>query len=154
MPYIIKVPAIPRPYITNDPRIYMDCARVLGWECEARPFTDSYCKTIQDREYKRNESDRRRSQLDAFWSEGLSQHTKSEEALAAAAPTQVEALPQPIKAISTTPVLTTGKHSKHDSVMGVVVNVKELATDEHDDFDEFGVERQGVFRRLLCPYQI
>ena len=67
MPYIIYVPAIPRPYITNDPRIYVDCNKVFGWTCESRPFSDSYCKNVRINEDMRNEGDRRRQQLEQYW---------------------------------------------------------------------------------------
>jgi hypothetical protein len=38
MPYIIRVPGAPQPYVTNDPRIYMDALKLFDWEYESRPF--------------------------------------------------------------------------------------------------------------------
>ncbi|KAH7068808.1 hypothetical protein BKA63DRAFT_95823 [Paraphoma chrysanthemicola] len=65
MPYIIYVPSIPRPYITNDPSIYMD-AKTWGWDCESRPFSDSYCKAFRHEEDSRFEGERRTAQLDLY----------------------------------------------------------------------------------------
>jgi hypothetical protein len=49
MPYIIRVPGVPQPYVTNDPRIYLDCLKAFNWECESRPFGDTYCQTLRER---------------------------------------------------------------------------------------------------------
>lgn len=78
MPYIIYVPEIPRPYITNDPKIYLDCVKRFGWPCESRPFTDSYCKAIRAEEDRRHESDRRREQLERYWVFELNRRDKLE----------------------------------------------------------------------------
>ena len=65
MPYIINAPGVPRPYITNNPAIYFDCLS-WGWSCDARPFSDSYCKATRKREEARFEVDKRAEQLERF----------------------------------------------------------------------------------------
>jgi hypothetical protein len=79
MPYIIYVPGVLRPYITNDPRIYMDCLNVFAWQCESRPFCDAFCKAFRQEEDERFMSDRRRGQLEAYWVEELERRTKSKK---------------------------------------------------------------------------
>jgi hypothetical protein len=81
MPYIIYVPGVPKPYITNDPRIYMDCLKIFKWECESRPFSDTFCKALREKENDRFLSDRRRSQLEAYWVKELERQTTSEKGL-------------------------------------------------------------------------
>ncbi|KAI8942423.1 hypothetical protein NX059_000495 [Plenodomus lindquistii] len=127
MPYIIQVPGIPRPYITNDPRIYMDCARVFNWPCEARPFTDSYCKMLRDQEEKRHESERRRDQLESYYLDQLD-HMRLMEAASTPLPEE----PEQVAFSKSTPIShSTGKHAKHDSLLGVVsIGVTELAHHE------------------------
>ncbi|KAF2855562.1 hypothetical protein T440DRAFT_157544 [Plenodomus tracheiphilus IPT5] len=128
MPYIIQVPGIPRPYITNDPRIYMDCARVFNWPCEARPFSDSYCRLLRDQEEQRHEGERRRDQLESYYFDQLD-HIRLMEAAATPLPSEPEELD-----ITSLPgeFAVPGKHVKHDSVHGVVVGVTELALHEVD----------------------
>ncbi|CAN9116473.1 unnamed protein product [Alternaria alternata] len=75
MPYIIYVPGVPQPYITNDPRIYIDCLKLLKWECESRPFHDAFCKELRADEDEQSLADRRRDQLEAFWVEALQRQT-------------------------------------------------------------------------------
>lgn len=66
MSYIIYVRGVPQPYITNDPRIYIDCLKLLKWECESRPFHDAFCKELRANEDEQSLADRRRDQLEAF----------------------------------------------------------------------------------------
>jgi hypothetical protein len=84
MPYIICVPGIPQPYTTNDPRIYMDCLKAFNWECESRPFCDTYCQTLRDEEELRHLSDRRRDQLEAYWLQELERRKELEKVSATA----------------------------------------------------------------------
>lgn len=133
MPYLIQVPGIPRPYITNDPRIYMDCARLLHWPCEARPFSDSYCKLLRAAEDARHEAERRREQLQAYWLDHLGQLRLSE---AAAIPLPVHdddlgiaSLPD-AHAVVVGVVVAARKHVKHDSVHQESVRVAEQPREE------------------------
>ncbi|KAB2101800.1 hypothetical protein AG0111_0g9953 [Alternaria gaisen] len=75
MPYITYVPGVPQPYITNDPRIYIDCLKLLKWECELRPFHDAFCKELRADEDEQSLADRRRDQLEVFWVEALQRQT-------------------------------------------------------------------------------
>jgi len=127
MPYIIQVPGIPRPYITNDPRIYMDCARLLNWPCEARPFSDSYCRLLRATEDARHEGERRREQLESYWLASLGQHSLS-EAAAIPLPDQDDDLGVP--ALQPACALVTTKHAKHDSVHQDGVRAAELPMEE------------------------
>ncbi|PSN62035.1 hypothetical protein BS50DRAFT_460426, partial [Corynespora cassiicola Philippines] len=68
MPYVIKVPGNPRPFITNNPIIYMDC-RTWGWGPESRRYGDRFCKRVRDEEAMRFETDHRERELDRIWSE-------------------------------------------------------------------------------------
>ncbi|KAF1938220.1 hypothetical protein EJ02DRAFT_458051 [Clathrospora elynae] len=77
MPYIICVPGIFRPFLTNDPRIYIDCYELFKWDCEARPYSDALCKKLQE-EDSRHESDSRRHQLENYWMKALRLNTKKE----------------------------------------------------------------------------
>ncbi|KAF2031524.1 hypothetical protein EK21DRAFT_27410, partial [Setomelanomma holmii] len=65
MPYIIYVPNIPQPYVTNDSRIYID-TKQWGWKCESRPFADPYCKAIRHEAEVRFEGERRAAQLEHY----------------------------------------------------------------------------------------
>ena len=82
MPYIIRVPSAPQPYDTNDPRIYMDCWKAFNWECESRPFCDTYCKALREEEDFRHLSAKRREQLETYWLEELERRKESERVLA------------------------------------------------------------------------
>jgi hypothetical protein len=79
MPYIIYVPGVPQPYITNDPRIYIDCLKLFKWDCESRPFHDVVCKAFRAEEDERCLADRRREQLEAYWVEALERQRKPRE---------------------------------------------------------------------------
>jgi len=81
MPYIIYVPGVLQPYITNDPRIYMDYFKIFEWVCESRPFCDAFCKAFRQDEDEQFLSDRRRGQLEAYWMEELERRTKPKEGL-------------------------------------------------------------------------
>lgn len=120
MPYIINVPHIPRPYITNNPALYMDCLS-WGWQCESRPFSDSYCKATRRREEARYEADKRAEQLDRYYSEELArrEHAKRSMCITNLGITK-----------SLKPFQGFGRHSKHDSVIGVTV--MELGSDVED----------------------
>jgi hypothetical protein len=80
MPYIMYVPGVPKPYITNDPRIYMDCLKVFKWEYKSRPLSDTFCKALREEENDRFLSDRRRSQLEAYSVEELERQATSRKA--------------------------------------------------------------------------
>ncbi|KAF1846839.1 uncharacterized protein K460DRAFT_281774 [Cucurbitaria berberidis CBS 394.84] len=114
MPYIIYVPAIPRPYITNDPRIYMDCSKTFGWTCESRPYSDSYCEESRVDEDMRDEGDRRREQLERYWLEELDLRESFMKKV------EIAHGEMPVD------------HDKHDSVHSVVVEVKEILIDAGD----------------------
>ncbi|CBX93702.1 hypothetical protein IAQ61_003589 [Plenodomus lingam] len=124
MPYIIQVPGIPRPYITNDPRIYLDCARVFHWPCEARPFSDSYCKLLRDQEEKRHEGERRRDQLESHYFDQLD-HMRLMEAAATPLPEEPEGMEA--AAVPGGCTVGTGKHAKHDSVQEAVIDVAQVS---------------------------
>lgn len=130
MPYIIYVPAIPRPYITNDPRIYVDCSKVFGWTCESRPFSDSYCKNVRINEDTRNEGDRRRQQLEQYCVAELGRRERLKQEAEAA---HVESLgdveePAPIEYSASTNLVKIPKtHDKRDSVLSVFVEIQESA---------------------------
>ncbi|KAI4671595.1 uncharacterized protein J4E78_000091 [Alternaria triticimaculans] len=81
MPYIIYVPGVLQPYITNDPRIYMDCSKIFEWECESRPFCDAFCKAFRQDEDAQFLSERRRGQLEAYWIEELERRIKLNKGL-------------------------------------------------------------------------
>jgi hypothetical protein len=115
MPYIIHVPGVPRPYITNDPSIFMD-ARSFEWPCQSRPYSDSFCKAARREEAARFESDRRTAQLEQYW---ITELTRNKERAPATPPTNAR---------------VSMKHAKHDSVHGVVVEVRELELDGNDVF--------------------
>lgn len=66
MPYLILLPTCPRPYITNDPRIYLD-AKAWDWHCEARPYADTACRALRREEERRFESERRAARLEGWW---------------------------------------------------------------------------------------
>ncbi|KAH7395200.1 hypothetical protein DE146DRAFT_616348 [Phaeosphaeria sp. MPI-PUGE-AT-0046c] len=113
MPYLIFVPGCPRPYITNDPRIYLD-ARSWDWPCESRPYSDSSCNALRRQEDARFESDRRTARLEDCW---IAERKRRHESMATLPPVILH-MP--------------AKHAKHDSVQSVVVEVREL--DSEDDF--------------------
>jgi hypothetical protein len=71
MLYIVRVPGVPRPYVSTDPRIYIDALKLFNWECESRPFDDTYCKALREEEEFRHLGDKRRDQLEAYWIEEL-----------------------------------------------------------------------------------
>jgi hypothetical protein len=116
MPYVINVPGCPRPYITNDPRIFFD-AKAWGWPVESRPYSDSFCKAMRREEGARFESERRTAQLERCWTLELMQRQTK--------PTRV----RKTKNIATSK--KHAKHAKHDSVhdMVVVEAVDELELD-------------------------
>lgn len=110
MPYIINVPEMPRPYITNNPAIYMDCLS-WGWQCESRPFSDSYCKAARKREEARFEADKRAEQLDKYYAQELARRERAKRSMS-------------IANIGITKSLKPfgfGRHNKHDSVVSVAV---------------------------------
>ncbi|KAF1919660.1 hypothetical protein BDU57DRAFT_148596 [Ampelomyces quisqualis] len=110
MPYLIYVPGGPRPYITNDPRIFMD-AKSWNWPCESRPYADSFCKALRREEHLRFESARRTAQLEQCWM------------------TELERRKKPAITARTRTFKVPAKHSKHDSVLDMLVGVKELELD-------------------------
>ncbi|OAL45326.1 hypothetical protein IQ07DRAFT_604316 [Pyrenochaeta sp. DS3sAY3a] len=122
MPYIICVPSIPRPYITNDSRIYMDCMKAFGWRCESRPFSDSYCKDIRAEEDRRYESERRDQQLERHWREELAKREMMPQDVVESA---VRSAERPMTGPESTDSEDDGrssttedskKHGRHDSV--------------------------------------
>jgi hypothetical protein len=108
MPYIIYMPGCPRPYITNDPRIYIDAKECFKWPSESRPYADAECKMIRKEEGERFEGERRAARLEQYWLEELARCNKSVET----GPTKI--------------MESTTKHEKNDLVYNVVVEVKEL----------------------------
>lgn len=149
MPYIIQVPGIPRPYITNDPRIYMDCARIFNWPCEARPFSDSYCRRLRATEDSRHEAERRREQLESYWLSSLGHYCLLE---AAAIPLpdpdddgdDVDDLDvPPLPPACTFVTAKHAKHAKHDSVHQDDIQMTELAKEEEEEEEEERHERQN-----------
>jgi hypothetical protein len=108
---MIYVPGCPRPYITNDPRIFLD-AKSWEWPCESRPYADAYCKAMLKQEHLRFESDRRAEQLEQYWTAELERRRKSMQA------TQTVTYEVPMK------------HAKKDSVLGVIMEVRELSLDD------------------------
>lgn len=111
MPYIINVPEIPRPYITNNPSVYMDCLS-WGWQCESRPFSDSYCKAARKREEARFEVDRRAEQLEKYYEEELARRVRAKRSVSIASIGFARSL-KPFQGF--------GKHAKHDSIVSVEV---------------------------------
>lgn len=120
MPYIINVPEMPRPYITNNPVVYMDCLS-WGWHCESRPFSDSYCKAVRKREEARFEVDKRAEQLEKYYSEEIARRDRAKRSMSIANIGFKKSL-KPFQGF--------GRHAKHDSVVGV--EVVELGTDVED----------------------
>jgi hypothetical protein len=120
MPYIINAPGVPRPYITNNPAIYFDCLS-WGWSCDARPFSDSYCKATRKREEARFEVDKRAEQLERYYEQELTRRERAKR-------------PVSIHKIGFTTSLKPfegfGRHAKHDSV--VSVSVLEVGEDGED----------------------
>lgn len=102
---------MPRPYVTNNPAIYMDCLS-WGWSCESRPFSDPYCKAARKREEARFEADKRAEQLDQYYEQELARRERAKR-------------PVSITKIGITTSLKPfegfGKHAKHDSVISVAV---------------------------------
>lgn len=128
MPYIIRVPGIPRPYITNDPRIYLDGLNIFRWDCEARPFSDSYCKMLRREEEARFEGEKRCEQLIQHWNNELQQRRWRE----VAGLSTVGSFTLSRKPSLASPVGMFSKDTKRDSVIGVLVEVKEIHVDELD----------------------
>lgn len=120
MPYIINVPAIPRPYVTNNPAVYMDCLS-WGWHCESRPFSDSYCKAARKREEARFEADKRAEQLEKYWSDEVARRETAKRSMSIANLGIMKSL-KPFQGF--------GRHTKHDSVVSVAV--VELGSDVED----------------------
>lgn len=120
MPYIINAPGVPRPYITNNPAIYFDCLS-WGWSCDARPFSDSYCKATRKREEARFEVDKRAEQLERYYEQELTRRERAKR-------------PVSIHKIGFTTSLKPfegfGRHAKHDSVVSVAV--LEVGSDGED----------------------
>ena len=136
MPYIIYVPAIPRPYITNDPRIYIDCSKVFGWTCESRPFSDSYCKDARAKEDVHDEGDRRRDQLEQYWVAELKQRERLRQEAEAGHVKVLVKVKEPssiAQSVSTTPIAMFGKHDKRDSVLSVLIEVQGSVDDIVED---------------------
>ncbi|KAH6614063.1 hypothetical protein C7974DRAFT_417801 [Boeremia exigua] len=120
MPYIINVPEMPRPFITNNPSVYMDCLS-WGWHCEARPFSDSYCKAARKREEARYEVDKRAEQLEKYYTEEVARRERAKRSMSIAC----IGLSKSLK-----PFQGFGRHTKHDSV--VSVEVVEVGSDVED----------------------
>ncbi|KAF2129429.1 hypothetical protein P153DRAFT_385638 [Dothidotthia symphoricarpi CBS 119687] len=115
MPYIIHVPQIPRPFISNNPNIFMDC-HSWGWNVESRPYSDSFCRAARNQENARFEGDRRAEQLEGYWTAELERRERMIDTGTPAA-TNVERNDAKIILASTR---VFGKHVKNDSVQGVV----------------------------------
>ncbi|KAL6710249.1 hypothetical protein ACN47E_009195 [Coniothyrium glycines] len=128
MPYIIRVPGVPRPYITNDPSIYLDGLNIFHWDCEARPFSDSYCRALRDEEEERFEGDKRCEQLQEHWLNELHQRKAGKaEYYAGTDPVPIvrsKSFPTPVEIIA--------KDAKRDPVLKVIFEVKELTADDLD----------------------
>ncbi|OAL04037.1 hypothetical protein IQ06DRAFT_216392 [Phaeosphaeriaceae sp. SRC1lsM3a] len=110
MPYLIFAPGCPRPYITNDPRIYLD-AKSWNWPCESRPYADPSCKALRRQEAARFESERRAARLEECW---IAERMRRQESKAILPPV---VLHMPVK------------HMKHDSVQSFV-EVREVDSDD------------------------
>jgi hypothetical protein len=80
MPYIIRVPGIIQPYITNNPTIYIDCLKTFNWDCESRLYYDTFCTTVRKEEEMRYTVDRRRAQLETYWMNELERRERLEHA--------------------------------------------------------------------------
>lgn len=132
MPYIIHVPANPRPYITNDPRIYFDCTKVFGWTRESRPFSDPYCKDVRAKEDMQHQSDRRREQLERYWLAELNNRQMLRQKAEVAQVQALEKVEEPApteQLIPTTLFKMSGDESdKRDS--GVFVEVQESVIED------------------------
>lgn len=128
MPYIIRVPGIPRPYITNDPSIYFDGLNIFRWDCEARPFSDTYCKRLRQQEESRFEAEKRCEQLNQHWQNELHQRRWRE----VAGLTTVETFSLTRKQSLVSPIGMFSKDAKRDSVTSVTVEIKEIDVDELD----------------------
>ena len=111
MPYLIWVPHDPRPYITNDPRIFMD-AKSWSWGAESRPYTDAFCASLKRQEEARYEGDRRAAQLEQCWVAELERRKTPKEV----APIMTVEMPV--------------NHAKNDSVHSIVVEVKDVEPKE------------------------
>jgi hypothetical protein len=111
MPYLIWVPHDPRPFVTNDPRIFVD-AKLWSWQAESRPYTDALCNTLRRQEDALFEYDRRAAQLERYWAAEVERRKVSDEV----APVMKMEIPT--------------KHAKHDSVQSVLVEVKEVEIGE------------------------
>jgi hypothetical protein len=121
MPYIINVPEMPRPYITNNPGIYLDCLS-WGWECESRPFSDSYCKATRKREDSRHETDRRALQLEKYWVEARERREISKRSMSIANLGMIKSI-KPFQGF--------GNHARNDSAVSVsVIELRELGLED------------------------
>lgn len=119
MPYIINTPGNPRPYVTNNAIIYMDCL-AWGWRCESRPFSDSFCKAARQREESRFEVERRAEQLEKYWSQAVARREEAKRSMSIGM-----GIMKSIK-----PFQGFGRHTRHDSVLGVAAI--ELDSDVED----------------------
>lgn len=115
MPYIVHVPQIPRPYITNNPSIFIDC-QSWNWNVESRPYNDPFCQAVRKQENARYESDRRVEQLEQFWRAEVERQQRLKDVQANVQTTVVET--DAIKGTATVQIC--GKHAKNDSVHGAV----------------------------------
>jgi hypothetical protein len=123
MPYIINVPAVPRPFITNDPAIYMDCLS-WGWSCESRPFSDSYCKATRKREDSRFESERRALQLEQYWSEARERRDIAKRSMSMANLGMIKSI-KPFQGF--------GNRARNDSLISI--SVMELQDSDAEDIE-------------------
>jgi hypothetical protein len=123
MPYIINVPAVPRPFITNDPAIYMDCLS-WGWRCESRPFSDSYCKATRKREDSRFESERRALQLEQYWSEARERREIAKRSMSMANLGMIKSI-KPFQGF--------GNRARNDSLISI--SVMELQESDAEDIE-------------------
>jgi hypothetical protein len=78
MPYLIRTPANPRSFLTNNSVIYMD-ALSWGWSVESLPYGDEYCKTILAEEMEMGESFRRDRELERIWQEEVDRRREAGE---------------------------------------------------------------------------
>lgn len=160
MPYIINVPGTPQPYITNDPRIYMDCTKMFGWSCQSRPFSDSYCQSLRQAEARRFQCDKRREQLELHWAEELRLQRQQRQyadvarvAVQAYAAVCVEAddavsvkSVNSMDSVETVGLVTCPK--SEDKIRSIVVEVKEL--EEHDEEVEKIAQRHARSDSAYC----
>jgi hypothetical protein len=86
-------------------------AKSWNWPCESRPYADSFCNALRRQEHSRFESARRTAQLEQCWM------------------TELERRKKPVTTAKTKTFKVPVKHFRHDSVVDVMVEVKEVELD-------------------------